>query len=150
MKWVRKYWATAGVFFPFFVVFHGVVCYLPWTLLFILSSRHWGWIGVLYSGNCKHVSLKKKKQLSHNNFGFWTLISSIHYPIVRRCAQENRLNRSQIETFSNLFPVREEYFPDPIIFLTGFDFLGRSTRRTKGYDTRNKQRLRVIMVFVLI
>ena len=32
---------TSGVFFTFFVMFHGVVCYLPWALLFFLSNRHW-------------------------------------------------------------------------------------------------------------
>ena len=37
-----------------------------------------------------------------------------------QCAQENRLNRSQVETLSNLFPVREGYFPDPVVFLAGF------------------------------
>jgi len=40
--------------------------------------------------------------------------------LVCQCARENRLNRSQLETLRNLYPVREAYFPDPVIFLAGF------------------------------
>ena len=31
----------------------------------------------------------------------------------------------------NLFPIKEKYFPDPVIFFTRS--IGRSTRQTKGY-----------------